>query len=372
MTSSRDLRRDVGELFCTGFHGRGVDKDLERFFKTTHVGSVILFKENCTGPEQVWNLTAQLRRAAGAHVLIGIDQEGGRVQRLKEPFTVLPPMRNVGVTGSAEVARRVGRVLGTELGGVGVNLDFTPVLDLDLHADSVIGDRAFSAEPRQAAALGLALADELWASGVAGCGKHFPGHGATGKDSHVGLPVADLSLDALRATHLVPFALAAKARVPMIMVAHVLFPAGDPKWPASLSPFWVDTVLRRELGYEGVVVTDELGMGAIATTIKLDDAILQLLKTSVDLFMIRDRDACAAAVETVHRALAVGWVKPERVHASAERVRTLKQALAGRQLLAERPEDLAALVGDAESLALAESLSFEALPSPAKRERGGG
>ncbi len=359
MSAGKDLRRDVGELFCTGFHGRGVDKDFERFFKTTHVGSVILFKENCTGPEQVWNLTAQLRRAAGAQVLIGIDQEGGKVQRLKEPpFTVLPPMRNVGTTGSTDVARRVGRVLGTELGALGINLDFAPVLDLDLHPDSVIGDRAFSADPRTAAALGLALADELWASGVAGCAKHFPGHGATGKDSHVGLPVAELSLAELRATHLVPFALAAKARVPMVMVAHVLFPAGDPTWPASLSPFWVDTVLRGELGYEGVVVTDELGMGAIATTHRLDDAVLQLLKTSVDLFMIRDRDACAAAVETVHRALAVGWVDPARVHASAERVRALKQALAGRQLLAERPEDLAALIGDAESKALADSLRF--------------
>ena len=99
-------------------------------------------------------------------------------------------------------------------------------------------------------------------------------------------------------------------------------------------------------------------MGAIATTVKLDDAVLQLLKTSVDLFMIRDREACAAAVDTVHRALSVGWVRPERVHRSAERVRALKQALAGRQVLAERPEDLAALIGDAEALALAESLRF--------------
>lgn len=358
MSADKELRRDVGELFCAGFHGRGVDKDLERFFKTTHVGSVILFKENCTGPEQVWNLTAQLRRAGGQGLLIGIDQEGGRVQRLKEPFTVLPPMRNVGTTGSRDVARQVGRVLGTELGAVGLNLDFAPVLDLDLHADSVIGDRAFSALPRQAAALGLALADELWACGVAGCAKHFPGHGATGRDSHLDLPVADLSLNELRATHLVPFALAAQARVPMVMVAHVLFPAGDPAWPASLSPFWVDTVLRGELGYDGVVVTDELGMGAIAKTVKLDDAVLQLLKTSVDLFMIRDREACAAAVETVHRALAVGWVSAERVHRSAERVRALKRGLAGRQLLAEKPEDLALLVGDAPSLALAESLRF--------------
>jgi len=358
MTADRELHRDVGELFCTGFQGRGVDKDLERFWKATHVGSVILFKENCTGPEQVWNLTAQLRRVAGANVLIGIDQEGGRVQRLKEPFTVLPPMRNVGVTGSIDVARHVGRVLGTELGAVGINVDFTPVLDLDLHADSVIGDRAFAADPQAAAALGLALADELWRCGVAGCAKHFPGHGATGRDSHVALPVADLPLAALRATHLVPFVTAARARVPMIMVAHVLFPAGDPTWPASLSPFWIDTVLRDELGYDGVVVTDELGMGAIATTHKLEDAILQLLKTSVDLFMIRDVQACAAAVETVHRALAVGWTTRERVVRSAERVRALKQALAGRQLRAEKPEDLALLVGDAESLALADSLRF--------------
>lgn len=343
---SHDLRRDVGDLFVTGFEGKGVDRELERFFKTTHVGGVILFKGNLGGPEQAWNLCAQLRRAAGPGVLIGVDQEGGRVQRLKDPpFTRVPPMSLVGRTGSPDVARRVGRILATELGALGFTLDFAPVLDLALHEGTVIGDRAFSDDPQQVARLGLALHEGLAEGGLISCVKHFPGHGATGSDSHLHLPVADLSLDELRALHLPPFAAAARAGLPMVMTAHVLFPAGDPDLPASLSPFWGDQVLRGELGYQGVVISDELGMRAVSRTMSIEDAVLALLRTSTDLFLIRDRDACAQGVETVHRALAARLTTPARVHASARRVRALKATWAGRAERAQTPEDLQILIG---------------------------
>jgi len=354
---SHDLRRDVGELFVTGFEGRSVDRELERFWKTTHVGSAILFRDNLTGPEQAWNLCAQLRRVAGPQVLIGIDQEGGRVQRLKDPpFTRVPPMSLVGRTGSPDVARRVGRILATELGALGVNVDFAPVLDLALHEGTVIGDRAFAADPREVARMGLALHEGLAEGGVVSCGKHFPGHGATGSDSHLHLPVTDVGLDGLRATHLMPFAAAAKAGLPMLMTAHVLFPAGDPDLPASLSRFWVDQVLRGELGYKGVIISDELGMGAVSKTMSIEDAVLRLLETSTDLFLIRDRDACAQGVETVHRALAARVTTPERVHASAERVRALKAAYAGRAERAQTPEDLQILIGARDDQAFLDAL----------------
>jgi beta-N-acetylhexosaminidase len=367
----------VGELFMTGFPGRSLDGDTERFLHATHAGGVILFAENLGSPEQVWNLTRRLKRAVSGNLLIGIDQEGGRVQRLKTPFTVFPPMANVGLTGSTEVARRVGSILAAELGAVGINLDFAPVLDLQpvveapygalrsggqaaprTPRDTVIGDRAFSEDPRQAAALALALADGLWQGGVCPCGKHFPGHGATLTDSHLDLPRVDLDLASLRHSHLHPFVEAVRAKMPMMMMAHVLIPAGDASLPASLSPFWVDTVLRGELRYEGVVVTDELGMGGVAKGRDIEDIVLALLKTSTDLFLIRKPETCARAVDTVHRALEAGWVKEERIRASATRVRALKKALAGRTEQAATREELGLYVGDASDREFAESLRF--------------
>ena len=355
---SARIRKDVGELFVTGFKGRALDRDLERAFRTTHVGGVILFAENASSPEQLWNLCAQLRRRVSGHLLIGIDQEGGRVQRLKAPFTVLPPMANVGLTGSVDVARRVGRVLGTELGAAGINLDFAPVMDLRVHERSVIGDRAFSDDPEAVASLALALVDELEKSGVIGCAKHFPGHGATAHDSHLVTPECREPLAELRARHLVPFARAVAARVPMIMSAHVRYTAGDPERVASLSPFWIDQVLRGELGYDGVVITDELGMEGVAGEADIEDIVLALLKTSTDLFLIRDLATTERAVATVHRALDAGWVKPERVERSAERVRALKRRFADQALIAGTVDELKALIGDPDDQAFADALAF--------------
>ena len=292
--------------------------------------------------------------------MIGIDQEGGKVQRLRAPFTVLPPMAVVGQTGDPEIARRVGRILGTELGAVGINLDFAPVLDLALHEGSVIGDRSFHADPRLVATLALALAEALAAQGVIACGKHFPGHGATARDSHKELPRAELTMAELRATHLLPFLAAIADRLPMLMTAHVLIPAGDPALPASLSPFWVDALLREELGYEGVVITDELGMDAISGQDAIEDTILRLLKTSTDLFLIRDIHAAEDTVAAIHRALASGHTSPERVQRSAERVRALKRSVEGRAHVASSPKSLQALIGAPEDLEFAESLRLEA------------
>ncbi len=392
MSERSELRRDVGELIMTGFKARHVDRELQRFFKTSHIGGVVLFAENLNGPEQAWNLCAQLRRAISPRALIAIDQEGGRVQRLKDPFTRLPSMAAVGQTGSPDIARRIGRILGTELGAVGINLDFAPVLDLGLHADSVIGDRAFHADPERVAMMALALADELAANGVIACGKHFPGHGATARDSHSVLPRAEQSLDELRASHLRPFvaAQAHKPSLPMIMTAHMLATAGDPERPASLSPYWVDEVLRGELGYRGVVITDELGMGAISgerpayaggpgsskssksskssphdptaaptrATGSIEDTILRLLETSTDIFLIRDIDAAEKAVTTIHRALAAGLTTPERIQSSAQRVRRLKKAYEGRAMVASTPEELSLLIGDPEDRDFAEALRY--------------
>lgn len=356
MSDRQQLRRDVGELIVTGFKGRGVDRSLERFFKTSHVGGVILFAENLNGPEQAWNLCAQLRNKVSPRLLIGIDQEGGKVQRLRAPFTELPPMKAVGQTGSPDIARRIGRILGTELGAVGINLDFAPVLDLALHPDSVIGDRSFHADPDRVATLALALADELARQGVIACGKHFPGHGATARDSHHVLPRAEQPLAELRAAHMRPF-VAAKS-LPMLMSAHVLIPAGDPELPASLSPFWIDEILRGELDYRGVVITDELGMGAIAEQRSIEDTILHLLKTSTDLFLIRDLHAAEDAVTTIHRALEAGLTSAERIQSSAARVRALKKRYEGQAMVASTPAELALLVGDPEDRAFAEALYF--------------
>jgi beta-N-acetylhexosaminidase len=233
------------------------------------VGGVILFARNFAACPQLGALTAAIRALRDPALVVGVDHEGGRVQRFRDGFTVVPPMRGLGelwdrdVRAAARESARVGWTIGRELRGYGIDLAFAPVLDLDYGASTIIGDRALHRNPNAVAHLGSALRRGLAAGGMAACGKHFPGHGFVAADSHAELPVDDRPLEALLAEDLVPFAALAREGLESVMAAHVVYPQIDAQ-PAGYSRTWCTTILRERLAFDGLLFSDDLGMaGAV-------------------------------------------------------------------------------------------------------------
>ena len=228
-------------------------------------GGAILFARNFESSPQLKALTAEIRALRAPGLLVAVDHEGGRVQRFRDGFTAIPPMRTLGelwdrdVAGAAREASRLGFVMAGELRAHGVDFSFAPVLDLDHGASAVIGDRAFHRNPNAVAHLAAALVDGLRAGGMAGVGKHFPGHGCVAADSHTDLPVDGRSLAEIATADLVPFAALVHRGLEAIMPAHVVYPAVDSE-PAGYSRKWLQEILRGRLGFDGLVFSDDLGM----------------------------------------------------------------------------------------------------------------
>ncbi len=321
-----------GELLIVGFEGTRADEALLERVATGRVGGVILFARNLGALGEVEALVRSLGRAAqgsaGPSLIVSIDQEGGRVQRLKSPLTVWPPMATLAAHGDEALTEEVGRAIGEELRLFGINVDYTPVLDVRTNpANEVIGDRAFGTDAATVTRQALALWRGLEASGVRGCGKHFPGHGDTRADSHLELPRIDASMERLRAVELPPFAAAVRAGVGMIMTAHIVY-AGIDERPATMSAHWIDGVLRGELGYRGVVVSDDLDMKAVAGRFPVEEVVREALAAGVDAFLAcRDPDIQQAAEAALERASRDAVLGP-RVEAAIGRLRAFRATLA--------------------------------------------
>jgi beta-N-acetylhexosaminidase len=319
------LDGEVAGLFAVGFHGLAPSAEVVELIRRGAYG-VILFGRNVESAEQVAELVAALKRAAGRPLLVSIDQEGGRVARLRAPqgFTELPPMRAVGATGDEGLAYEVGALLGRELRAVGVDHDYAPVVDVDTNpANPVIGDRAFSRDPAEVARLGTALARGLQAAGVAACAKHFPGHGDTSQDSHKDLPRLPHDLARLRAVELVPFRALAAAGVASCMTAHVVFDALDRERPATLSEP-VLRLLRTECGYDGCVISDDLEMKAVAEHYPLEVTVPAALGAGVDAFLVCHQAAVQhRAIDLAREAVEGGVVTRERLAEARRRVAAL-------------------------------------------------
>ncbi len=266
------------------------------------VGGVIHFARHYESPEQLRTLNDEIR-ALRPGLLIAVDHEGGRVQRFRDGFTAIPPMRTLGerwdrdVEGALAEAARLGRVIGTELIAHGIDFSFTPVLDLDHGGSSVIGDRAFHRDPQAAAQLAAALIGGLRAGGMASVGKHFPGHGFVRADSHHEVPLDERSYAALEADDLIPFAQLIAAGLDAVMPAHVIYPAVDSQ-PAGYSEIWIKRILRGQLGFDGMIFSDDLGMaGAHGAGDMLARANLALLAGCDMVLVCNDLPAADALLE---------------------------------------------------------------------------
>jgi beta-N-acetylhexosaminidase len=319
-----DLDSAVANLFAVGFHGTTMTEDLT-WLIDRGVSMVILFKRNVDSPEQVAKLCGEIKRRAARPILIAIDQEGGRVARLRGRFTDIPSMRDVGRANDIDLARHVGMVLGKELRAVNIDLDFAPCMDVDTNpANPVIGDRSFGKSPQLVTRMGVAVIEGLQSAGIAACAKHFPGHGDTDKDSHYVLPTIDHPLERLERIELPPFAAAIRAGVATVMTAHVLLTQVDPDVPATMSEKVMRGLLRDRLGFNGVVISDDLEMRAIAEHYGAEQAILRGLHAGVDLFCIcHNHQLQHRAIDRLIDAVEAGDVRRELVDQANARINAL-------------------------------------------------
>jgi beta-N-acetylhexosaminidase len=245
--------------------------------------------------------------------------------RLREGFTPVPAMRAVGQAGDTELARGVGRLLARELRAVNIDVDFAPVLDVDTNPKNpVIGHRSLGPDPELVARLGCAIIEGIQGEGVAACGKHFPGHGDTSQDSHLQLPRLPHSMDRLARVELPPFEAAVRAGVAMIMTAHVIFEPIDPKYPATMSREVLDGLLRKRLGFNGVIISDAMEMKAIAANFPVEEVVTRGANAGIDLFApCEESDLRDRAIDALAKAVERGDVPRARLDESGKRIDTL-------------------------------------------------
>ena len=342
----KSLHRHIGQLVVVGFGGYAVPTELRALANEWDLGGVVLFDRNVEAPEQVAELTFALQGLAQEVPLwVGVDQEGGRVARLRAPFTEWPPMAELGRRGDIGLARRFATALADELAAVGVTLDFAPVLDVyNEAADSVIGDRALSSDPGAVSRLGRIIIDSLQGRGIAACAKHFPGHGDTRADSHRELPVVEHPPERLREHEMAPFRAAIAADVAAVMTAHVLYPALDDEQPATLSRSIVHDILRRELGHRAIIVSDDLDMGAITGSQTVEQAAVRAISAGCDTVLVcgDSVERHAAVLEAIIHAVEIdeldsrlvenAWVRQRRIKARFLGGERPRRPLSGRAL----------------------------------------
>ncbi len=275
----------------TDVAGLRLEDDDRRRLTHSLVGGVIFFARNFESPSQVKALAAEIRALRTPELLICVDHEGGRVQRFREGFTAIPPMRTLGRlwdrdrAAAVRAAESTGHVIGVELGAHGVDFSFAPVLDLDYGASSVIGDRALHASGEAVGALGAALVRGLHSAGMGAVGKHFPGHGYATADSHVAIPLDDRPLEEIMAIDVAPYRPVVAAGLAGVMPAHVIYTAVDPL-PAGFSGFWLKDVLRRQLGFDGVIFSDDLSMEGASTAGGMVERAMAALEAGCDVVLV--------------------------------------------------------------------------------------
>jgi beta-N-acetylhexosaminidase len=342
------VRREIGQLLIGCLPGTGVPPEMRSLAREFQLGGVTLFARNIEAPAQVAELSHDVQTLASELPLwVGVDQEGGRVARLRAPFTEWPPMAALGRSGDAALASRFAAALAAELAAVGITLDYAPVLDIHTNPKNpVIGDRALADGADAVATLGAAIVRGLQEHGVAACGKHFPGHGDTAVDSHFELPVVEHPPDRIRRVECVPFREAIRAGVAFIMTAHVLVPSIDEERPATLSRRIVHDLLRRELGFEGVILSDDLEMKALASSWTIADAAVEAIAAGCDGVLIcralsddrgADIEVQAAVLEALVHAVEDGRIPFGRLEDALTRQRRAKERFLAASISARVP-----------------------------------
>lgn len=329
------LRRTLSQVLMVGVPGPTIDPATKAFLTEYPAGGVVLFKRNVQSASQLRRLVADLHALGpGVPPLVAIDHEGGRVDRLRmRPFTHFPPASVVAASKSVSLAEAVGEAMGRELASIGIDVDFAPVLDVRSNPrNQVIGDRAYGTTPAGAARLALAVARGLRRGGVLPCGKHFPGHGGTIGDSHKVLPRVSASSRELARIELAPFVRAIRARLPALMAAHVVYPALDPKHPASLSPAICTTLLRTRLGFRGLLFSDDLEMQAITRRLAPERFAPAAFAAGCDMLLVcQSLEVARRAAAGLEKAVEDGTIPHARVIEAVGRIHAFRRSIPERE-----------------------------------------
>lgn len=324
----------TGQMLMSGIEGTTLTQDTKDLILKHHVGGIILFSRNYETPEQLHKLICDLQATAAKSptrfpLFISVDQEGGRVARLTKPYTKFPPFCCIGNAQSESLAYRFGQALATELADTGINMDYAPVLDVHTNPDNpIIGDRAISSDPQMVVRMAHAFIKAFNDTGVLPVGKHFPGHGDTHVDSHLDLPTVDRDAKTLEAVELVPFQKTIERGLNFIMTAHVIYTAWDEKLPATFSKIILQDILRKKLGFEGVILSDDLEMKAVEKHYEFESLPRMGVEAGLDMFMICNNvDKVRALHEQMVKDVESETIAIEPLKQSVERILAVKKNL---------------------------------------------
>lgn len=330
VAESMSLDEKIGQMIFSGVDGTEMTPETENIIEDYHVGGVILFGENIESTTQTVDLLNNIK-AANANdplpLLLGVDEEGGSVTRMPNQVNSLPTSRSIGDLNDSDVAFDAGSILGRQMQALGFNLDFAPVLDVNSNPDNpVIGDRSFGDNPNTVTKMGIQEMKGIQSEGIISVMKHFPGHGDTGEDSHLELPKVDKDYDELSQLELTPFKEAISEGADVNMISHILLPKVDADYPASMSKEVITNILREDEDFDGVVITDDLTMGAITEHYDVADATVQTVKAGGDLLLVaHEPDLIDSVFDKLKAAVEDGEISEDRIDESVERITDLKE-----------------------------------------------
>lgn len=326
------LDEKIGQMVICGIDEFTNNDHSKQLIEKYHVGGFILLGQNIENTNQTLTLINSLKESnidSGSKIplFIGVDQEGGRIDRMPKEFKRLPTNKTIGAINNTTFSYSIGKILGQEAKSFGFNVDFAPVLDINSNSKNpVIGDRSFGPSPKVVAALGIETMKGIHSENIISVIKHFPGHGDTSTDSHTGLPIVDYDLTRLKSFELVPFADAINNSPDMVMVAHILFPKIDSQYPASMSKTIITNLLRNDMKFNGLVITDDMTMGAIVKKYDIGEASVRSILAGSNIILVcHDFDKETAVINSLKSAVENGTISPSIVDTSIYKILQLKQ-----------------------------------------------
>ena len=326
--NSMTLDEKIGQMIITGFDGSEYNDDMDRLINEYKVGGVILFARNIEDSNQMIELTRALQENNNnIPLFISIDEEGGRVSRLPDDIEKFPAAFDIGLINNDQTAYENGKEIGYTLKRLGINLDYAPVLDIYSNLNNtVIGDRAFGTEESIVSKMGIATMKGIEDAGVIPVIKHFPGHGDTEVDSHYGLPIVYKTLEELRNFEFIPFVKAIKNGCDVIMVSHIILNEIDSSNPASLSKIVINDILRRDMNFDKVVITDDMSMGAITSIMSIEEACIKSIEAGCDILLLGNAyEEIEQVINSIKLKLYNGEISEEQINKSVKRILELKK-----------------------------------------------